>query len=511
MMKGLGVAKEELVGFASRKALEKNQIKPDSFLLGFTHPDHGVNFPVGISDDRHLFIMAGSRAGKGTSMIIPNLLHWQGGVFCIDPKGENASITAMRRGTAQRAKPTATSVREFLGQDVAILDPMGAVKGPAKVYRVSYDPLADVRINTDDEVRQLLAIGDAIVMSDGDKDGHWTDSARMIFVGIMEAVLHTEKDRSNHTLTFCRSIYQRGLSQYEPNEEGDTRETAVDYLRNAPDTPGMLAKDALTLLEDAGEEEAGSFSTTLARQLQFLSDPRMQRHLKNDGFSLARAVRQNASIYICLPPSQIARMKRWMRMLIRVGLDAKMFADKPHRGIQTLFLLDEFSSLGKMSEIEDSAAYMAGYGIKLVPVIQNIGQVKELYAKNWETFLANAGAIIAWGLNDLDSEKYVSDRIGNALIWEISKSAGTSKEAGRWFAKTLSENQSTALQERPVRRPNEVHTDGSRETGRAFILTASSEPFMVARANYFDQWRGKKIFDAPEFIEEWEAKYGANT
>lgn len=237
----------------------------------------------------------------------------------------------------------------------------------------------------------------------------------------------------------------------------------------------------------------------------------MQRHLKNDGFSLARAVQENWSIYICLPPSQIARMKRWMRSLIRTGLDAKMFSSKPHKGARTLFLLDEFSSLGKMSEIEESAAYMAGYGIKLVPVIQNIGQVKELYAKNWETFLANAGAIIAWGLNDLESEKYVSDRIGNTLTWEISKSAGTSTQAGKWFSSSSSENQSTALQERPVRRPNEVHADGSREEGRAFILPASSEPFMVARANYYDQWKNDKIFDSPEFIEEWEAKHGENT
>jgi len=505
------MANDDLLGFADKQALAKNQIKPDSFLLGYTHPDHGVNFPIGISDDRHLFIMAGSRAGKGTSMIIPNLLHWQGGVFCIDPKGENASITAMRRGTKELGKRTATSVRDFLGQKVAILDPMGTVKGPAKSYRVSYDPLADIQINTDDEVRQILSIGEAVVMSDGDKDSHWTDSARMIFVGIIEAVLHTETNKANHTLSFCRSVYQRGLSDYEPDEEGNTKETALDYLRNAPKTNGGLALDALTLLEDAGDEEAGSFSTTLARQLQFLSDPRMQRHLKNDGFSLARAVQENWSIYICLPPSQIARMKRWMRTLIRTGLDAKMFAGKPHKGLRTLFLLDEFSSLGKMSEIEDSAAYMAGYGIKLVPVIQNIGQVKELYAKNWETFLANAGAIIAWGLNDLESEKYVSDRIGNALTWEISKSAGSSKEASKWFAKSVSENQSTALQERPVRRPNEVHADGSRETGRAFILPASSAPFMVARANYFDQWRDAQIFDSPEFIEEWEIKYGKDT
>lgn len=512
------MAKEDLAGFADQKALERNQVKADSFLLGYTHPDHGVNFPVGISDDRHLFIMAGSRAGKGTSMIIPNLLHWQGGVFCIDPKGENASITAIRRGTEKEAKGTGTSIRKFIGQKVAILDPMGAVKGAAKTYRVDYDPLSDINIGNDDEVGQILSLGEAIVMSDNNGESHWTDSARIIFCGIIEAVLHTEKNKANHTLAFCRSIYQRGLSDpFEEeayDEEGEKkpkRESALDYLRKAPKTNGGLAIDALTLLEDAGEDESGSFSTTLARQLQWLSDPRMQRHLQNNTFSLARAVQENWSIYVCIPPSQIARMKRWMRCLIRTGLDAKMLSKKAHKGHQTLFLLDEFFALGKMSEIENSAAYMAGYGIKLVPVIQNIGQIKELYKKNWETFLGNAGAIIAWGLNDLETEKYVAERIGNILNWEISQSAGSSRAAGHWFNASTNQSKSANLQERPIRRANEIHMDGARETGRAYIIPAASAPFTVMRRNYFEHYKDDQIFEPIEFVESWEEKYGAHT
>lgn len=503
------MAGDELQGFADTATLKaRYSATSDAFLLGLAHPDHGANFPVGIDDDRHLFIMAGSRAGKGTSMIIPNLLHWQGGVFCIDPKGENASITAMRRGTADKAKGTGTSTRHFLGQKVAILDPMGIVRGASKIYRVAYDPLSDIDIGSDEEVDQILSIGEAVVMADGGKDSHWSDNARTILVGIIEAVLHTEKNAANHSLTFCRSIFQRGMKDITDEKGKVIKEGVEAYLEDAPETDGGLAKDAYALLQDAGEDEAGSFSTTLSRQLQFLANPKMQRHLKNDGFSLVQAVRENWSIYVCLPPAQIARMKRWMRALVRVALEAKMHPDHKHQGQQSLFLLDEFYSLGKMKEIEESAAYMAGYGIKLVPVIQNIGQVEELYAKNWETFLGNAGAIIAWGLNDHRSEKYISDRLGNVLRWEISKSAGSSTKAGDFFAASTSENLSTALHERPVRRPNEVHTDGARDEYRAFIVPASSEPFMVRRVEYFRQWQNDQIYDDPAFIDTWEAEYG---
>jgi len=54
--------------------------------------------PLGLDDDRHFVTIAGSRSGKGTSAIIPNLCIYPGSVVCLDPKGENASITAARRG-----------------------------------------------------------------------------------------------------------------------------------------------------------------------------------------------------------------------------------------------------------------------------------------------------------------------------------------------------------------------------------------------------------------------------
>lgn len=490
------MANADLQGFADRKALSVHAGSGGGrFALGLLHPDHGVKGPAGIDDDRHIFIVAGSRAGKGVSMIIPNLLSWQGGIFCIDPKGENASITAMRRGSANAAKGTGTSVRQFIGQKVAILDPMNTVKGPAKKYRVAYDPLRDIAVGSDDEGAQILAITESIVIAETGSGSHWTESAGTILAGIIEAVVHQEPPE-RRTLAYCRKIYQQGMDKLP------------HYLRQAPDTPAGLALDALTILEDAGAEEAGSFSTTLNRQLRFLTDPRMQRHMNAGRFSLAEAVRENWSVYICLPPSQIPRMKRWLRLLVRTALDAKMSAGFDHQGMQSLFLLDEFYSLGNMQLIEEAASYMAGYGIKLVPIIQNIGQVKKLYQTNWETFLGNAGAIVAWGLNDLETEKYISDRLGSVMVWEVSESYGTSKNPVEFFASSVSTNKNAALHERPVRRANEIHEDATRETMRAFVIPASTQPFMVQRCSYMELGE-QELFDSPQFIREWENRHGS--
>ncbi len=55
---------------------------------------------LGWADDRHALTVAGTRAGKGVSLIIPNLLLYPGSVLAIDPKGELARVTGAQRGQA---------------------------------------------------------------------------------------------------------------------------------------------------------------------------------------------------------------------------------------------------------------------------------------------------------------------------------------------------------------------------------------------------------------------------
>ena len=109
-------------GLADADELEQYRHGRGAFYLGQIHEDHGVDFDAGIHDDRGVFVVAGSGAGKGTSFYIQNCLRWPGPLVCVDPKGEAAMITAVRRGTEKAAHGTGTSVRPpFLGQQVAII------------------------------------------------------------------------------------------------------------------------------------------------------------------------------------------------------------------------------------------------------------------------------------------------------------------------------------------------------------------------------------------------------
>ena len=70
----------------------------------------------------HLLTMAPTRSGKGVGTIIPNLLTLDRSVICIDPKGENARVTA--RACATKGKVWCLDLFEVSGQPPARYNPL---------------------------------------------------------------------------------------------------------------------------------------------------------------------------------------------------------------------------------------------------------------------------------------------------------------------------------------------------------------------------------------------------
>ena len=83
--------------WADQALVEKKYLcKVVDVWLGRSGSDRPV--PIGYSDDRHVCLVSGSRGGKGATSIVNNLILWPGSLCVVDSKGENATITAARRG-----------------------------------------------------------------------------------------------------------------------------------------------------------------------------------------------------------------------------------------------------------------------------------------------------------------------------------------------------------------------------------------------------------------------------
>lgn len=464
------------------------------FYLGNIHSDHGVNFEAGVGGDRHIFLVAGNAGGKGRSIIIPNLLRHGGGTVNVDLKGELASITAMARGTAEKAKGTGTNVRKYKGHEIAGLDPFGQIEGAARVHRCKYNPLSDIDIKAKGAQAQIKNLASACIVPTDGNNAWISKDATIILGGIIEAVLASEKNKANHNLVY---IFEAIKSKFQ-----DLLENVLDH----PDVPPKgLASAARGLIDEAlenGGNEIAFYKSCLVENLIWLTEDEMQAHLQTSDVSIKQIVQKGGDVYISVPPTRVDDLKGWLRMIIQICINAKVELGVYQSTIPTLFCLDEFALLGKFKEIEKNAGFIRGYNCKMLCVIQNIGQIKEIYNKNWETFLGNAEAIIGFATNDLETEEYLANRTGKITGLETSTSVGNTAnsqgmQGGGGVSKTVTQQQ----KERLVRRHNEIHVQCSRRTMRALVLPADGKPFFIHRQNY-DAMTQKGYFDTIEHIKE---------
>jgi len=411
-------------------------------------------------DDRHVITVAGSRAGKGRSLILPNLVTWPGSVVAIDPKGELARKTARHRAGA-------------LKQQVLILDPFGVSgwKG------ASYNPLDELDPNNASFMDDVALVADALIMDDP-KDRHWTDASKNL---IRTMILWMIASGSPATLPRLRAIMQgsEGKLMGQPGKDDSPMDYFFWRMRASDAFGGFLKLVAGTFIEK-NERELGSILSTAREQTNFLDSPAMASVLANSDFRLRSLKVRPTTVYMCLPATRLATHFRWLRVIVNLTL-AALEEEHPTPN-PVLLLLEEFAGLGHMEAIEKAAGQIAGFGVKLWAILQDLGQLKAIYKERWETFLGNAGITTWFGLNDLTSLEYVSNRLGDTHFTRMEKVDATMTQRGHGAAEYRE-----AVVNSKLLTPEEVGRFFSRETRRVLTLHPGSRPMILQRLDVGDE------------------------
>ncbi len=338
----------------------------------------------------HLLTLALTRAGKGVGTVIPNLLLAERSVLVIDPKGENAKIAGEAR-------------RRFGA--VHILDPFGVTGMPASAY----NPLGRLDAESLDLGEDAASLAEALVMDPPGQvsEAHWNEEAKALLSGlIMFAVAHEEADRK--TLATVREYLTLPPEKFR---------TLLELMQESAGAGGLIARAANRFLGKS-DREAASVMSSAQRHTHFLDSPRIVAATARSDFQFAGLRHEVTSIFLVLPPNRLDAYSRWLRLLVAQALqDIARDAEASQAGVQrlkqpALFLLDEFAALGRLEAVERAMGLMAGYGLQLWPILQDMSQLKDLYCARANTFVANAGVLQTFGVNDFETAKWLSQMIG---------------------------------------------------------------------------------------------------
>ena len=372
-------------------------------------PDAGGFRAVTYGGDGHMLTIAPTRSGKGTSQIIPEIMEHEGALLTVDPKGENAIITAQVR-------------EQKHGQQVCLLDPWKIAADALGRPAARFNPLDMLSPDSRDLADDAMMIADALVTPDGG-DAHWSNEARALDMGLIVHLVTSPSEEGRRTLGRLREILSLPPAEFK------------DLIRDMAESGHPLAKAAANRTMQKSERELSSVISTAQQNTHFLESEAVKESLSASDFdfSALKSDDKPISVYVVLPADRLNTHGRWLRLIVSMAITAMVRGGrKPRR--PALFLLDEFAALGKLAVVEQAFGLMAGFGMQIHAILQDLSQLQDLYDRRWQTFMGNAAVLQFFGTRDLMTAEYASKLAGQMTIEKISeKTAEIRKKGEGWF------------------------------------------------------------------------------
>lgn len=294
----------------------------------------------------------------------------------MDPKGENARIAARAR---RRFGP------------VFVLDPFGASGQPS----ASYDPTAALDPRSPDLAEEAATLADALVYDAPGQAGeaHWNEEAKALIAGLlMHLACHGTPDR--HGLPELRR-----LLTLPPREWA----ALLHAMMAGTDAAGGLVSRAASRQLGKADREAAGVLSSAQRHTHMLDSPRLATTMARSDFHFADLRAGTATVFLVLPPDRMAAYARWLRLLVAQAIAELARTPRQPGTPPVLLLLDEFAALGRLEPALQAAGLMAGLGLQLWPILQDLTQLRAAYGDNAGTFLANAGLVQVAAPADLET------------------------------------------------------------------------------------------------------------
>lgn len=468
--------------WATSQDLEDNNVfGEDGICVGeFFHEGDGQDYVISYKGDRHLLTVAPTRSGKGTTQIIPNLLTYEGSVLVIDPKGENAMITAKRR--------------KEMGQDVHIVDPWGIVDIDG-IDTSRLNPLDWLRFEPMEITENAMILADALVVGDNHSDAFWVEEAKALLQGI---ILYVATDKAEDG--------QRHLGRLRDLLLLEDTQLQELFKKMQKSSHHVVASTGARCLQKEPKLLANVMASAQA-QTHFLDSAKLQANLRMSDFAFEDLKTKPMTIYLVLPADRLNTFGRWLRLLVQqaVTANARNIDVKPNK--PALFILDEFAALGRLSMIEQAYGLMAGFGIQLWGIVQDLSQLERIYDKGWQSFIANAGMINYFGSTDRMTAEYFSALCGETTVWNFSSAISTALGGGESSGSSTTSDTRAASQRKLIY-PDELMR---MQSTKQIVFVENMYPLAATKTPWFEDEDLKSLGTNLESGEAPRTKMSAET
>lgn len=331
-----------------------------------------------------VLVVAPQGSGKGAGIVVPNLLDYPGSVICTDPKGENAHTTGRHR---------------------AKLGPVYRLNAIDPEISDRFNPFSMVRQGTAMEFDDAEMLADLIITPES-AEAHWDTSAKQVLAAMIMYLLRTRPPELQ-TLSALNDLV---------NAEPETLKATFKAMAARPEAAiSSKGRQALGAIEF---EEFRSVINNAGKALNLFAEDRIAARLTaTSDFDLMDVHRGTMTVYVMVPEELLATYAPFFRVMVGCTLAAlvrgKSLARPRHK---PMLLVDECQNLGRLEALERAMGLLREYA-RMVVVFQDLGRLRKLYGEDGAvTFIANSGAQVAFGVNDLRGASDLASMLGMQTV-----------------------------------------------------------------------------------------------
>ncbi len=424
---------------------------------------------IRLGGQQFVILAAPTRSGKGVGVVIPNLLDYQESMVVLDIKQENFDLTS--------------GWRKSVGHEIFLFNPFAEDR---RSHR--WNPLTYVSADPAFRVSDLMSIA-AMLYPDGAEDQKfWVSQARNAFMAFTLYLFEKFDDDEKIGFPFSKKPTLGAIYRLA---SGDGQSELKPFLKDLSQRPFLSshAKTAFAGMLSQADETFASILGTFKEPLNAWINPILDAVTSEDDFLITDVRKKKMTIYIGIQPNKLAESRLIINLFFSQLINQntkELPQNNKELKHQCLLLMDEFTSIGKVDIIATAVSYMAGYNIRLLPIIQSMSQLDATYGKDLSrTMITNHALQIVYAPREQQDANDYSEMLGYTTVRKDSFTRG------REFSRSESEER------RALMLPQELKAIGFDK--EIFFYEGIPNPVLCDKIKYFkDKYFTERLMPAAE-------------
>ena len=399
-----------------------------------------------IKRNLHSIVFGGTGTGKSRYVLTPNIMQANSSFVIVDPKG------AILENVGEFLKSKEYEIKVFNLVDMGLshkYNPFEYLQKEEEIYI-----LVDNLINN-------TSGGEESKSNKGDP--FWENAERALLSCVVSYLWYKAPPEQQNFYMVLTIIQNFKTKNYEH----------IEAIKSMP-------KESMTYInystiEIAGDKTLDSILVSAAIRLFLMTSPEMRNLLSKDELEISKIGDRKTALFIIIPDTSTTF--NFLASMLYTQIFQKLIykadkSDSRKLKIHTRFLIDEFANIGQIPNIDKYIATVRSRNMSIMPILQDLSQLKNLYEKTWGSIIGNCDSFIFLGGTDPEILKYISERLGKETVHSNNRGISKSKQ------------QSVSYNEGLVSR-NLMNTDeiANLDDNRCIIFIRGHKPYLDYKYN----------------------------